>query len=1030
MRLRLLLLCILLVQASTLATAQKVNDYLFTHFNTNNGLAGNIVLKVIQDHKGFMWIATTDGLQRYDGKRFLTFKSKPNDPTSLPHDGIEDIYEDQQHNLWIQTANNKIGIFNTTHFTWHEIPVKAPDPKDLLFLKDFVEDKAGNLYLLLRERQQPIYLYSPKDQAFINSPLNKIIPAGWTVSDMLVDPHSGNFWLGCDSGLAVYNPATKQISYRGHNIANDPVITALGNEKYTRLLHIDIDKNFWCTTQNINVMEDPVVHRFDPATGIHHKHVPFPDIKTRYREIKKIYTQKNGRTWFCGLSFLMEYKKKSSAPFEQVPVNDKCNPKSLTFDIAGDIYEDREQNVWISTTQGLFKFNPDANFFSNYWLQRVGEAAPTEQAVTAAAELKNGEVWIGTVYSGGLYTYGKDLTPVIAKGDPATRYKSNSVWSIYQHSITSHVWMGCNKGNIIVYDPATGQSEQFAPDIIAGRTTSTIKEDKNGNLWMIVRTDNAADIIKWDRQLAGNDPKKGYVLVKAFKEASPPNLIVDQNNFIWTNATGATLYKINATTLEAVSFTDTTKPAGYRFTKDGASDLIQYNDSLIITAGVDLHVINMKTGKVRVITRQDGLPAAAVSIIKDNEGILWMGLNGGGVCRYNLSKNIFTVYDKRDGMLDEYFSPASHINMKDGRLLFYGRNFMTFQPAAMVAGQATAAVIADFKLLNISLPVDSLQQLSRLLIPYDKNSVTIEFSALSYKPQNKINYYYKMEGLDEDWIPADESLRAMYNYLPPGKYTFQIKTDNGLGQPSQITSLKIVVEGPFWKAWWFYLTLVLIIVAILYLVDRERIKRLVGVQKVRTEVALNLHQEVSAALSNINMLGEMARIKADKDIERTKEYIQQISDKSNHMVTAMEDILWSLDPANDSMEKSLLRMREYIDSLQTHYAASIDFNVDKNVTTVNLDMKKRLEFFILFKESLRAIVQYAHGRQTYINLSLSGNKLLQLNMQDTTANTNTDSPDLEKLIKELYNRSAYINAEADIQRDHKGMAIILQMPMV
>ncbi len=162
MRLRQLLMCILLVPASILARAQKVNDYLFTTFNTNNGLAGNTVLNVLQDHKGFMWIATTDGLQRYDGKRFLTFKNKPGDPLSLPHDGIENIYEDQKHNLWIQTANNKIGIFNTTRFTWQEIPIQAPDPKDLLNLKDLLEDKAGNLYLLLREKQQPIIASLPK----------------------------------------------------------------------------------------------------------------------------------------------------------------------------------------------------------------------------------------------------------------------------------------------------------------------------------------------------------------------------------------------------------------------------------------------------------------------------------------------------------------------------------------------------------------------------------------------------------------------------------------------------------------------------------------------------------------------------------------------------------------------------------------------------------------------------------------------------------------------------------------------------
>lgn len=1025
-----LLLCLLLVQATLLTRAQKVNDYLFTTFNTNNGLASNTVINVIQDHKGFMWIATTDGLQRYDGKRFLTFKNKPGDPLSLPHDGIEQVYEDKQHTLWVQTANYKIGTFNTTRFTWQEIPIRASNEKTLFSLKDLLEDKAGNLYLVLREQQQSIYLYSAKDRAFIPSDLNAIIPAGWTVYEMLIDPYTDHYWLGCDSGLAVYNPVLKQISYRGNNTANDPVIAALGHEKNTRLLHIDPYKNFWCTTQTINPLAPPVVHRYDPASAIHQQHMPFPDIRTSYREIKKIYTQRNGRTWFCGLPFLMEYKKQGATTFEHIPVNDPCNPKSLTFDIAANIYEDREENVWVSTTHGLFKFNPDANFFSNYLLQRVGEAAPVEQVVTAAAELQNGEVWIGSAVGGGLYTYGKDLTPIIAKGDPAGRYKNNSIWSIHQHSLTGKVWMGCNKGNLIVYDPLTGQSEQLAPAIIAGRTTSKITEDKNGNLWLIVRTDHAADIIKWDRQAAGNDPKQGYVLVQSYKESWPSNMIIDHNNFVWTNASPTALYKINATTLAQADCIDTSKPAGYRLTKGGVSDFIQYNDSLIITAGTEMHLINIQTGKVRVITRLDGLPGPVLSVIKDKEGILWMGLNKGGICRYDVEKNLFTIYDKRDGMLDEYFSPASHIRMKDGRLLFYGRNFTLFQPASMIAAPARPAVIADIQVLNTSLPIDSVLQRSRLHLPYDKNTVTIEFSALSFKPQNKIHYYYKMEGLDSDWIPADESLRAMYNYLPPGQYTFHIRTDNGLGLDSQLTSLIIAVDSPFWKTWWFYLTLALIMIAIFFLVDRERIKRLVGVQKIRTEVALNLHQEVSAALSNINMLGEMARIKADKDIARTQEYIQQICDKSSHMVTAMDDILWSLDPANDSMESSLLRMREYVDSLETNYTASIAFNVEKNVTGLNLDMKKRLEFFILFKESLRAIIQYANGRQTHINLSLSNSKLLQLNIQDTTANAHINSPELEKIIKELYNRSAHINTEADIQRDRNGMAIILRMPTV
>ena len=1029
MRQRLLLLCILFSYTCFTAGAQKVSEYIFTSFNTNNGLSSNTVVNVVQDHKGFMWLATTNGLQRYDGKRFLTFRNKPGDPQTIPHNRVEGVYEDTKHNLWVMTADDKVGIFNTTHFTYREVPVRVRDKKELISIKFLTEDKEGNLYLLLH--QYAIYLFSATTQEFIRSPLNEIIPQGWTVYEMLIDQSAGRFWMACDSGLAVYNPVNKQVSYRDHNTGNDPVIAALGQERHIRLPHIDRDRNFLCISGNIEAGESPVLHRVDPSTGAHYRHIPFPPVKPQntYHEIKHIYSQKNGRTWICGLPFLMEYRKKDLPVFEKIAVNEKCNPKSLVFDIAGNIYEDREQNLWVSTTHGLFKFNPDANFFSNYWLQRKGDSTAVEKPVTAVCEMKNGDIWIGTAGSG-LYTYGKDFTPVAIKGDPAAHYQQRSIWAICQHSITGRVWMGYSGGQMIVYDPGTGQSEQFIPAITGGKIIRKITEDKKGNLWFITWKDNTGDIIKWDQQLAGNDYKKGYVLVKSFKTTMPTSIIIDHNNFAWVTMYDEGLYKIDAATHAQADHITTAKPQGYRLTDNGQSDLVEYNDSLLITVGASIHLINTKTGRISAITKHNGLPGAVLSIAKDNQGICWLGLLERGLCRFNLSKNTFTVYDKQDGMLDDFFSQAAHLNLKDGRLLYYGRNIMTFQPADMVVNTpAPPGIIVDFKLLNISLPIDSLQQLPRLTIPYDKNSVTIEFSALTFKSQNKINFYYKMDGLDKDWIPADEALRAIYNYLPPGEYTFQIKTDNGAGISSQATSLKITIEAPFWKTWWFYLTLILLVAAVLYLIDRERIKRLVSLQKMRTEIALNLHQEVSATLNNINLLGEMARIKADKDLERSKEYIQQISQKSSHMVTAMEDILWSLDPDNDSMEKSLLRMREYIDALKNRYAASIDLAVDKKVTAVNLDMKKRLEFFILFKESLRAIVQYAAGRKTQINLGLSGNKLLQLTIQDSTADPGSNPLEMEKLVKDLHHRAAYINAETEVQHDRNGMTILLLVPM-
>src|SRR5690606_21310310 len=196
-------------------------------------------------------------------------------------------------------------------------------------------------------------------------------------------------------------------------------------------------------------------------------------------------------------------------------------------------------------------------------------------------------------------------------------------------------------------------------------------------------------------------------------------------------------------------------------------------------------------------------------------------------------------------------------------------------------------------------------------------------------------------------------------------YTFMVQSQDAEGNTGlNTTTLEIVINPPFWRTWWFFCLLALTMAAIFYWFDRERMNRLKALQKVRTEIAVNLHEEVNSTLSNINLLSEMARIKADKDIERSKEFIDQISRKSHYMITAMDDILWSIDPANDTMQKSLLRMMEFTDSLKNRHGSNIELAIDKKVRSLKLDMKTRHEAFLIFKSALIMMVQYAGGKDT------------------------------------------------------------------
>ena len=289
---------------------------------------------------------------------------------------------------------------------------------------------------------------------------------------------------------------------------------------------------------------------------------------------------------------------------------------------------------------------------------------------------------------------------------------------------------------------------------------------------------------------------------------------------------------------------------------------------------------------------------------------------------------------------------------------------------------------------------------------------------------------YKLEGLDKDWIRKGTGQnQAVYSFLPPGHYTFKLRCENGDGFYSKnITVLKIKVDPPFWQTWWFFCLLGLLTAAIIYWLDRQRINKMLALQKVRSEIAGNLHDEVNTTLNNINLLSEMARIKADKDIDRSKEYISEISSKSHNMIIAMDDILWSIDPDNDNMEKSLLRMMEFADVIKNLYGANIEIALDKKVRSLRLDMKTRHELFLIFKQALLMIVQHSGGKHTLVHIDLFKNKL-SVKLQDKTATLDKNLSVIDESIRAMYTRSSYIGAELDIQNDTRGLVIILLVPV-
>jgi ligand-binding sensor domain-containing protein/signal transduction histidine kinase len=999
----------------------RARQYVFRHFSTVNGLASNLVNGIKQDAQGYIWMATINGLQRYDGNKFITFKHIHDDPTSLPNNNIAAIYIDKKNNLWVATVDNKIGLFNTSSFKYREVPLAWDEKNYGLYLeKRFAETTEG---LIISMRQHGNFLYKPEKNLFVRYDELFPLPKGWHFNAWFQQSGTNRYWIACDSGLAMYDPLTTHLNYRDHNPDNDPVIKSFEDER--SLWGIWINKynkvlvRVWPYNSGL-----PRLDYYNIKTGEKRKHyLSIEMYGSGYYEIDGITETSNGRMWVYGRSFIIEYTGDDNS-YYTIP-NEYKDEQSIKYGLAYYMFEDNQQNLWICTDNGVFRFNPEVQLFNNYNLIRPNGTGVVEGPTTTLFLENNKRLWVGC-WGVGLYCYDKDINPIAVPSPFKEIQNTYSIWCILQHSVTGLIWMGLQNGEIIVYDPIKNKLQKFSPAVFEGRTIRQITEDKHGNLWFGT---HGGHIIKWDVTAAKYKVTTGYKLYG--KTGSVYKLITDNRGYIWVAAFGEGIHKIDPYHNKTL----------HVFTKDSSGqslswnmplDILQYDDTTILVANGALDVINLKTNKVSHITSEDGLPSNSVQCVqRDDKGIVWLGLSN-GLCRMNLKQKIFTTYDRRDGIAFDNFNAAGAFRLPDGRLAFNNdHDFLVFDPDKISENKILPHVqITGFRLGNSMLSLDSLKKTNKITLPYDNTSIAIDFSAFNYLNHGRVLYYYMLEGLEKDWHQGYTINQAAYNYLPPGIYTFKVKAENVDGVASKnISALTIKVNAPFWKTWSFYAFLVLVIAVFLYWIDRERLRRLRALEQVRIQVANDLYEDINTTLSNINILSEMAKIKADKDIDRSKSYIDQIHEKSRKMISAMDDILWWLAPENDAMDKTILRMEEFIEGMKSRYNAEIEMVIDEKIKKLSLNMKYRHEFFLIFKETVKAIVQIAGGRKTLMNIDCQKNHLV-LKLHDATTCSSDNQSEMDSCVAKIKNRAASIKAETEVHSDKSGTSIIVLFPLL
>jgi len=426
------------------------------------------------------------------------------------------------------------------------------------------------------------------------------------------------------------------------------------------------------------------------------------------------------------------------------------------------------------------------------------------------------------------------------------------------------------------------------------------------------------------------------------------------------------------------------------------------------------------------------LPSNSVFRLRvDKTGFLWI-ITSNGLCRFNSQNNRVTPYGRKDGIiLGEQTITADYV-CSNGDVVFAGGNaVIMFPPSLYTSNERPPDVtITDFKIFNSYIPIDSLQALPFVKLKNDQNSFSIYFSSLSYMQRDKLTYYYKLEGRDKNWIKANKWDYENYSLLPPGKYVFQVYCENIEGLRSKnITELNIYIKPPFWRSLWFISSMLFLLALLIYYFHNERVKRLLAVEKIRNKVARDLHDDMGSTLSTINILTSMAKTKLTTDPVRTTDYLGKISDNSERMMEAMDDIVWSIKPSNDSMQKITARMREFATNVLEAKEIELEFNVADEVYDVKLDMEARRDFFLVFKEAANNAAKYSKASMVNILIQMK-NKKLQFEIKDNGVGFDVPNADAGNGMGNMKKRAEAMQGQLSIVSEKgAGTTVVLKIPV-
>ena len=941
-----------------------------THLTSDDGLSQNRIYSILQDRRGFMWFATQDGLNRYDGNTFVVYQNNPDDPNTLSASLIQNLIEDSHGYLWIGTWGGLDKLDPTTErITHYRYNPDNPNSISGDAIKSIAQDSRGSLWVGTVD--EGLNKLDPATETFTRFRNDSNGQSVGTVNSIIEDSHQ-DIWFVGTRGLFHLSPQTGRITRPSATI----------DRFAADYIHEDKAGNLWM------LVYSPVARlvKYDRQAERFTEY-PFGEGAVGIPNSTILDDGQNGM-WVASSQGLYHFDLQTEK-FTYRFQHDETDPDSLSDNSVSSIHRDRAGVLWVGTENGginILDFQQGQ--FGSYRHRPGNPGSLSPGVVSALHQDRDGILWVGfTLFAlDRLDRKTGQITHYLpGSGNENALGKGSSLRNNIYRDAQGYLWFGGWDSGLSRFDERSGQFKHYRhnpadPNSLLSDNILCIYQDRSGKLW-VGQVDG----------LSSFDPTTEKFINYRNDPAHPASVGINNVSAIYQDRSGTLWFGTWMGTLSR--FDDKTNTfANVRADSRGGRIYAIYEDragTLWLGTTDGLYRYNRENETFTHYTVNQGLPSGEIQcILGDRGGRLWLG-TAKGISRFDPQTGGFRNYDTSDGLQSKMFTGGCYEDSQSGEMLFGGNNGITaFFPENIQDNPYVPPVmLTSFKIFNKPVLIDPKSVLKKaipyadsLTLSYRDNVFSFEFAALSYANSQKNRYRYKLENLEPGWNEVSSKQRvATYTNLDPGKYVFRVQASNSDGMWNEEgVSLPILITPPWWRTNGFRALFAVALVTLLWAAYQLRVRQLAAQFNLRleervserTRIARELHDTLLGSLHALLLRFQSALMllpaRPDDARERLERALAQAQAAITEGRNAVQGLRASATTVNDLANGIAAFGAELTSDPSTVNAPAIE--VDVVGESRDLNPVVRDEAYRIASEALRNAFKHAQARQIIVTI--------------------------------------------------------------